>query len=51
MKTLTLFLLFTIGLISCTNSEDNTNKLELAEKYYKALDNSDYAAMIDNCIN
>ncbi|MBQ4915884.1 hypothetical protein J8L85_15620 [Maribacter sp. MMG018] len=36
---LTLFML--TGLVSCKTSEKNFDKLEIAKKYYKALDDSD----------
>ena len=39
-KTIVLLLLLTIGIISCKNPEKESDKLEIAEKFYVAIDNS-----------
>jgi hypothetical protein len=44
-KTTVLLLLLTIGLISCKNSEKEFDKLEIAEKYFVALDESNSSKM------
>ena len=44
-KTITLLLLFVVGISSCKTAEKEFDKLEIAKQYYKALDNSDSAAM------
>ena len=44
-KTAILSLLIVIGLISCRSSEKKINALDIAAKYYKALDQSDASAM------
>ncbi|MGA9239762.1 hypothetical protein, partial [Robiginitalea sp.] len=44
-KTAILSLLIVIGLISCRSSEKKINELDIAAKYYKALDQSDASAM------
>jgi len=44
-KTTLLLLLLTIGLISCKNSEKEFDKLEIAEKYFVALDESNSSKM------
>ncbi|MFH6604579.1 hypothetical protein ACEZ3G_13910 [Maribacter algicola] len=48
-KIIILSLLLTIGLVSCKNSEKEknkeTSKLEIAQQYYKALDQSDDSKM------
>jgi len=40
-KIIALSFLLTIGFSSCKTSEKETNKLEIAKKYYKCLNNSD----------
>ena len=45
-KTIAILLLFTIGFISCENSEKEIKKLDIAKKYYQALDNSDSSQML-----
>ena len=40
-KTTVLLLLLTIGIISCRSSEKEFDKLEIVEKFYIAIDNSD----------
>ncbi|MCK0135786.1 hypothetical protein [Arenibacter sp. S6351L] len=40
-KTVNLTLLLLIGFICCKNSRKEIDKLEIAKKYYKALDSSD----------
>lgn len=42
-----LLLLLTIGFISCKNSEQETDRVEIAKQYFKALDNSDYSKIMD----
>ncbi len=44
-KTIMLSLFLIIGFISCKTSEKEVNPLEIAKKYYKALDNSDASSM------
>ena len=39
-KTIVILLLLTIGIISCKNPEKESDKLEIAEKFYIAIDNS-----------
>ncbi|WP_405246802.1 hypothetical protein [Cellulophaga sp. Asnod2-G02] len=46
-KIIVLFLLLTIGFISCKNSEKNIDRVEIAKQYFKVLDNSDYSQMSD----
>ncbi|RAJ12256.1 hypothetical protein [Arenibacter echinorum] len=40
-KTVILTLLLLIGFVNCKNSGKEIDKLEIAKKYYRALDNSD----------
>lgn len=40
-KVIVITLLMTLGFVSCENSEKKIDKLEIAKKYYKILDNSD----------
>jgi len=47
MNKIIALLLMTVGLISCKTSERQIDKLEIARKYYKFLDNSDYSKMSD----
>ena len=44
-KIILLILLLTFGFTSCKNSEKEIDKLEIAQQYYKALDNSDSTVM------
>ncbi|GAA4277318.1 hypothetical protein [Aquimarina mytili] len=44
-KTTVLLLLLAIGIISCKNSEKEFDKLEIAEKYFVALDESNSSKM------
>lgn len=44
-KIVLLLLLFVIGFTSCKNSEKEINELEVAKKYYEALDSSDSSKM------
>jgi len=46
-KTTVLLLLLTIGLISCKNSEKEFDRLEIAEKYFVALDESNSSKIKD----
>ena len=46
-KAIVLFLLLTIGFISCKYSEKEIDKVEIAKQYFKVLDNSDYSKMSD----
>jgi len=50
-KIIIFLLLLTIGVSSCKNSNKNkveeSSKLEIAKQYYKALDNSDGAEMLN----
>ena len=46
-----LYLLIIIGLISCKNSEKEIDTLEIANKYYRALDDSDTSAMANLLID
>jgi len=46
-KTITLLFLFTIGFISCKNSEKEIDRIEITKQYFKVLDNSDYSKMSD----
>ncbi|EZH72343.1 hypothetical protein ATO12_23100 [Aquimarina atlantica] len=44
-KIIVVLFLVTIGFLSCKNTENETNKIEIARHYYKALDNSDGSLM------
>ncbi|AXT59182.1 hypothetical protein D1816_02070 [Aquimarina sp. AD10] len=44
-KIIILSFFLIIGFISCKTSENKVDKLEIAKRYYKALDNSDGTAM------
>src|SRR5690606_1551669 len=46
-KTIVLLLLLTIGFTSCKNSEKEIDKLEIAKKYFVALDESNSSKMKD----
>jgi hypothetical protein len=46
-KTIVLFLLLTIGFVSCKNSEKEIARVEIAKQYFKVLDNSDYTKISD----
>jgi len=41
IKNIVLYLLLAIGFTSCKNSEKEIDKLEIAKRYYKVLDDSD----------
>ena len=45
IKSIILSLLIIIGFISCKSSEKEIDTLEIANKYYKALDQSDHSEM------
>lgn len=45
-KIISLFLILTLGCISCKTSEKEIDTLEIAKKYYQFLDNSDASAMV-----
>jgi len=45
-KIIALSLILAIGLISCKKSDKGIDKLEIAKKYYKSLDNSDDFGMV-----
>ncbi len=44
---LVLFLTITIGFISCKTSEKEIDRVKIAKKYFKVLDNSDFSGMSD----
>ncbi|WP_179008899.1 hypothetical protein [Winogradskyella forsetii] len=44
-KSIIILLVFTITFISCKNTDKTVNKLYIAKQYYKALDQSDGAAL------
>lgn len=44
-KIIGLLLLINIGYISCKNSENEIDKLEIVKQYYAVLNNSDYSGM------
>ncbi|WP_179020980.1 nuclear transport factor 2 family protein [Winogradskyella forsetii] len=44
-KTIIILLVSTITFISCKNTEQSVNMLDIAKQYYKALDQSDGAAL------
>ena len=44
-RALTIYLILLVGLVSCKNTEERFNKLEIAKKYYEALDKSNSSEM------
>lgn len=42
-KTIILFLLLIIGFISCKNSENKINRIDISKQYFKALSSSNYS--------
>lgn len=42
MNKILILLVLTMGFISCKDSEEEMNTIEIAKQYYKVLDNSDY---------
>ena len=47
-KTIVLLLVFTIGIISCKNSEKEIDRVEITKQYFKILDNSDYSKISES---